>query len=219
MQQNFTYKNSIAAVLIAAVAWFAVIMQFIISVPEYLGKGRTLAGSIVQLLSYFTILTNILVAVSLTSVLLVPRTAVGRFFSKISTATAIAVYITIVCLVYNLVLRQFWNAKGAFKTNDELLHVIVPFLYIFYWLFLLPKNGLAWKQLPGWLLFPMGYLVYIIIRGTLSGFYPYFFVDVKSFGFATVAINSVALLVIFAFLCALFIFIGRAMLPKNKTEV
>ncbi len=218
MNQNFTYKNSIASGLIAAVTWFAVFMQYKISVPEYLEKGRTLAGSIVQLTSYFTILTNVLVALSLTAVLLIPKTVVGRFFSKISTATAIAVYITIVCLVYNLVLRQFWNAKSVFKTNDELLHVVVPFLYVLNWLFLLPKTGLVWKQLPGWLLFPLGYLVYIIIRGALTGYYPYFFVDVKSFGYAAVALNAFGLLIIFALLGALFIFIGRKMIPKNQTE-
>ncbi len=219
MDQKRILRNTFFITLIAIIAWFAVIMQFLISVPEYLEKGRTLAGSIVQLASYFTILTNILVAISLTAILLIPRTAVGLFFSKISTATAIAVYITIVCLVYNLVLRQFWSAKGVFKTNDELLHVIVPFLYIFYWLFLLPKQGLAWKQLPGWLLFPLGYLVYIIIRGALTGFYPYFFVDVKSFGYAAVALNAFVLLIVFALLGALFIAIGRKLISKKTTSI
>ncbi len=176
-------------------------------------KGETLAGSIIHLASYFTILTNILVAISLTAVLLIPKTAVGRFFSKI--ATAIAVYITIVSLVYNLVLRPFWSAKGIFKTNDELLHVVVPILYILNWLFLLPKKGLVWKQLPGWLLFPLGYLFYVIIRGAFMGFYPYFFVDAKSYGYAAVALNSFVLLIVFAVFCALYIFIGRKMVSKK----
>jgi hypothetical protein len=218
MHQNFTYKNSIANGIIAAVAWFAVIRQFLISVPEYLEKGRTLAGSIVQLASYFTILTNILVAVSLTAVLLVPKSAVGRFFARISSATAIAVYITIVALVYNLVLRPFWNAKGAFKTNDELLHVIVPALYLLNWLFLLPKKGLVWRALPGWLIFPLCYLFYVIIRGALTGFYPYFFVDAKSFGYAAVALNAFILLIVFAVFCALFIFIGRKMISRKTAS-
>ncbi|WP_299291813.1 Pr6Pr family membrane protein [uncultured Mucilaginibacter sp.] len=218
MHQNFTYKNSIATVIIAAIAWFAVIMQFLISVPEYMQKGETLAGSIVHLASYFTILTNILVAVSLTSVLLFPETFIGRFFSKISSATAIAVYITIVALVYNLVLRPFWSAKGAFKTNDELLHVVVPALYLLNWLFFLPKKGLVWKQLPNWLIFPLCYLFYVIIRGALTGFYPYFFVDVKRFGYAAVALNAFVLLIVFAVFCAMFISIGRKMISKKPVS-
>ncbi|RYY06439.1 MAG: hypothetical protein EOP43_06365 [Sphingobacteriaceae bacterium] len=104
MNQKPILKNIVFTSLTALVAWFAVIAQFTISVPEYLEKGRTFAGSFVQLLSYFTIQSNILVAFSLTAVLLFPQAKTGRFFSKISTATAIAVYITIVSLVYNLVL-------------------------------------------------------------------------------------------------------------------
>lgn len=201
--------------LIAILAWFAVVMQFMISIPDYLAKGRTLAGSVVQLLSYFTIQSNILVAFSLTVILLIPKTDFGRFFSKISTATAIAVYITIVSLVYNLVLRQFWHPKGLYKPVDELLHLVVPVMYILYWLFLVSKNGLEWKQLPSWLIFPFMYLIYIIIRGALTGFYPYFFVDVKSFGYAAVALNAFVLLIVFALFSALFILIGRKRIARK----
>lgn len=215
MNQKPVLTNIFFTALTAIVAWFAVIMQFVISIPDYLGKGRTLAGSIVQLLSYFTILSNILVALSLTAILLFPKTYAGRFFSKISTATAILVYITIVSLVYNTVLRKIWHPQGLFKPADELLHLIVPVLYILYWFFLLPKQGLEWKQLPSWLIFPFVYLVYIITRGALTGYYPYFFIDVKSFGYAQVAINSILLLLIFTLFSALFIFLGRSLAKKN----
>ncbi len=204
--------------LIAIMAWIAVVMQFMISIPDYLAKGRTLAGSVVQLLSYFTIQSNILVAFSLSVILLIPETDFGRFFSKISTATAIAVYITIVSLVYNLVLRQFWHPKGLYKPVDELLHLVVPVMYILYWLFLVSKDGLEWKQLPSWLIFPFMYLIYIIIRGATTGFYPYFFVDVKTFGYAQVAINSLLLLLVFTFLGAVFIFIGRKLIRKDRAS-
>ncbi len=216
MNEKPILKNILFTALTALTAWFAIIAQFTISVPEYLEKGRTLAGSFVQLLSYFTIQSNILVAFSLTAVLLFPKTGAGRFFSKVSTATAIAVYITIVSLVYNLVLRPFWHPKGFYKPIDELLHLVVPIMYILYWLFLLPKQGLMWKQLSGWLLFPFIYLIYIILRGAATGLYPYFFVDVKTFGYAQVAVNSFFLLLVFALFGALFIFIGRKQIPENR---
>ncbi|MGI4022506.1 MAG: Pr6Pr family membrane protein [Janthinobacterium lividum] len=215
MNQEPILKNTFFIGLTTLVAWFAIIAQFIISVPEYLEKGRTVAGSFVQLLSYFTIQSNILVAFSLSAVLLFPKTNAGKFFSKVSTATAIAVYITIVSLVYNLVLRPFWHPKGFYKPVDELLHLIVPILYILYWLFVLPKQGLKWKQLLDWLIFPFVYLIYVIARGAATGFYPYFFVDVKTFGFSQVAINAFVLLLVFAFFSALFIFTGRKLFPKK----
>lgn len=71
MDRNPRLKYAFFIGLIAILAWFAVIMQFMISIPDYLAKGRTLAGSVVQLLSYFTIQSNILVAFSLTVILLI----------------------------------------------------------------------------------------------------------------------------------------------------
>lgn len=214
LNQALNSRNVFIAGLLAIVSWVAVVWQFFISVPDYLARGRTTGGAIVQLLSYFTIESNLLIAFSLSLIVLLPKVTLSRFFSKISTVTAIAVYIFIVSLVYNLVLRPFWHAKSPYKTDDELLHLVVPVLYILYWL-LLPKFGLAWKQLPGWLLFPLLYLVYILIRGALSGFYPYFFLDVKSFGYVQVMINSLALLLVFSIVCSLFIFVGR-LLTKSK---
>ncbi|MGI4806372.1 MAG: Pr6Pr family membrane protein [Janthinobacterium lividum] len=216
MNPDFNRPNKIISSLIATIAWLAVVWQFFISVPNYLAKGRTPVGAFIQLLSYFTIESNLLIATSLTVIILLPNTKINRFFSKISTTTAIAVYIFIVSLVYNLVLRPFWHPKSPYQPDDELLHLIVPILYIFYWLFFLPKQGLAWKQLPGWLLFPALYLVYILVRGALSGFYPYFFLDVKSYGYLQVLINSAVLLVVFSLFCALFILIGRSTIRKNR---
>lgn len=207
--------NTLINSLIAIIAWVAVIWQFFISIPNYLAKGRTPGGAFIQLLSYFTIESNLLIAIGLTVIILLPKTKINRFFSKISTASALAVYIFIVSLVYNLVLRPFWHPKTAYQPDDELLHLVVPIMYILYWLFFLPKQGLEWKQLPGWLLFPALYLVYILIRGALSGFYPYFFLDVKSYGYLQVLLNSAVLLVVFSLFCALFILIGRSMIKKN----
>ncbi|MFZ5976285.1 MULTISPECIES: Pr6Pr family membrane protein [unclassified Hydrotalea] len=34
----------------------------------------------------------------------------------------------------------------------------------------------------GWLIYPLLYLVYILIRGSFSGFYPYPFVNVLQIG-------------------------------------
>ncbi|RYY06438.1 MAG: hypothetical protein EOP43_06360 [Sphingobacteriaceae bacterium] len=65
------------------------------------------------------------------------------------------------------------------------------------------------------MIFPLVYLIYIIVRGAVTGFYPYFFVDVKTFGFGQVAINAFVLLLVFALFSSLFIFIGKKLTRKN----
>jgi hypothetical protein len=68
------------------------------------------------------------------------------FFSKPSVTTAIAVYIFIIGLVYNIILRNLWQPQGSQKIADELLHVAVPLLYVLYWLIFAKKNPLQWMD-------------------------------------------------------------------------
>jgi len=75
---------------------------------------------------FFTIQCNLLIAISLTCTALAPHAAPGIFFSKLSVQTAIALYIFIVELVYNLVLRRLHDWQGLQWVVDNLLHVIVP---------------------------------------------------------------------------------------------
>ena len=144
--------------------------------------------------SYFTILSNLLVAISLSYQLNFPRSKPGQFFSSTSVSTAIAVYIFIVGLVYNLVLRGIWSPTGWQLVADNLLHVAVPLLYILYWYFFSNPEKLPWKSLLSWLVFPAFYLTYTLIRGALVNWYPYPFVDAGNLGYVKVALNSLAVL-------------------------
>jgi hypothetical protein len=76
---------------IAVTGWFALAPQFTLSINKFVAAGRTLTGSVIQILSYFTILTNLLVALSLTLVLFKPLSRLAVFFTKPTTATATAI--------------------------------------------------------------------------------------------------------------------------------
>ncbi|SDE31001.1 hypothetical protein SAMN04487894_1348 [Niabella drilacis] len=193
-------------VLLAALAWFAVILQLYLM---FLNTKNPPRETLLRFFSYYTILTNVLVAVYCTALLLKLSGRLGRFFSRPATATAIAVYITIVGLVYNLVLRHLWSPVGWQWMVDELLHVGVPLLFILYWLMAIPKSGLRYKDTGAWLIYPAVYAVCIFIRGAGSGFYPYPFVDVVSLGYPRALLNSVVLAGGFLLVSVLFVAIGR----------
>ena len=214
--QSQKVKWAYTALLIILI-WFTLVLQFTISVPAYQEQGRTLAGSVLQLCSFFTILSNFLVVVSLTILLIKPGSTVGKFFSKGSVLTGLTVYITVVGIVYNVVLRQIWHPEGLFKLADELLHTVNPLLFIIYWLAFVPKQGLKWSDTLSWLIFPFIYLVYILIRGEISGYYPYPFIDVSLLGYTKVMINSLVLLLVFLAFGALFVFAGRLQSRTLKT--
>lgn len=208
--EKLSYKIKWAYIALAMlIAWFALILQFIISISAAEANGHTLIFTLVQLISYFTILTNILVAKSLTIQLVAPRSYWGRIFAKPIVQTGIAVYITVVGMVYWVALRSQWHPQGWFKLADELLHTIIPILFIIYWLAFVAKDALRYKYIFTWLWYPLIYLIYILIRGAIYHRYPYYFVDADLMGYGRVLIHSLALMLFFMAIGALFVWVGR----------
>lgn len=193
----------------ALVVWFGLILQFYISIEKYLTEGWTLGGAFVQVISYFTIQTNILVAVALTSLLLKPKSSWGVFFSRISVLTAITVYITIVGLIYAVILKGLWKPEGLFKLADFLLHTLSPILFVVLWFVFLPKGNIKWKQLFLWAIFPIYYLIYSLIRGAFVGLYPYGFIDAGIIGYNQVMINSLMVLIVFLVISSILIAVNN----------
>ncbi|HEV8081648.1 MAG TPA: Pr6Pr family membrane protein [Chitinophagaceae bacterium] len=115
--------------VITITGWFALIAQLYLII---LNRVTTVPGTIIRYFSFFTILTNILVALCCTVLLINKNKRWYKFFSNSKTITAITVYITVVGLVYNLILRFLWRPQGLQLLVDELLHsVILFFLFCF----------------------------------------------------------------------------------------
>jgi len=92
---------------------------------------------------------------------------------------------------------------------DELLHSVIPGLFIIYWLVCIPKGKLKGKNVLPWLIYPMVYFIYILFRGAWSGFYPYPFLDVVKLGYNKVVLNG-------AILCGAFLLLGSMLVLCDK---
>jgi hypothetical protein len=203
--------DTIAAGVIAVTTWSGLGLQLYISDPALPLLHRILAQ-----LSFFTILSNLLVAVSLTSYLIFPRSAGGRFFSNTSVRSGIAVYICMVGIVYNLLLRQAGDPGSLMIVADKILHDAVPILYLVYWFIFVPKGMLTWKGPVLWLLFPFGYMIFGFVRGAITGFYPYYFADVAAINYPAALRN--AALAALAFLMFGFVLVLIDKLMPRTTE-
>jgi hypothetical protein len=169
-----------------------------------------LLSAITKYISYFTILTNILVFLSFSFQWLLPDSKTGKFFSRYTTTTAVCVYILVVGIIYNIVLRPLWAPKGWDKLADEILHTFVPLYYILYWAFIAQREKIAWKEAINWLIYPILYFIYTLTRGLFTNSYPYPFVDVAQLGYGQTLLNC-GLIALFFFGLALgFIAISRA---------
>ena len=196
------------ALITCIVAWAGSILQYYLVVANASTHNQTALVATSRFFGYFTVLTNLIVAICFTFILF----SLGkwhRFFSRFSVQTAIAVYIIIVGLGYNVLLRHLYHMEGLQAVANEVQHVVVPALFTLYWLFFLPKQKLSWMSFIPWLLYPFLFLVMALLRGAVDGFYPYPFLDVSKLGIAPVLANAVGLLMIFIFVSLLFIGVAR----------
>lgn len=193
------------SILISTLGWFAVIAQYFLMIEN---RVATITETTIRFFSYFTILTNSLCAIYFTAIS-VSSNGPSTLNKRSAILTPITVYITVVGLVYQIVLRHLWEPKGMQKVVDELLHSIIPAVVIIFWYFFGQVRKAKYTNSIKWLIYPVAYFILILMRGNIAGFYPYPFIDVSQIGILKALQNSLLLMLLFVFLSMAFIFIGK----------
>jgi hypothetical protein len=162
--------------------------------PDVWGQppGFWLSDFIVTV-SYFTIVSNLLILLLATSQLFFSQTNFGVWMNSAAVQTAIAVYISITGIVYHWLLADTWNPQGIDLVSDWLLHTITPILYVVFWWAAVRGKVFTLKHTLQVFVVPLAYLGYWLIRGPIVGSYPYFFMDINEFGALQVTINLIGL--------------------------
>lgn len=110
---------------------------------------------------------------------------------------ALLLSIGAVAIVYHLLLAHLVSYEGLEAVVDEMLHTVIPAVYALYWVLFAPKTGLRFRIVPIWLLYPLAYCGYALLRGEVDGIYPYPFLDVGQQGIFSVTFNAAAMVVAF----------------------
>ena len=165
------------------------IQQYLIFYSRW-STGASLLGGLINFFSFFTVLTNTLVVVVLSYALVQRDSAAKRFFLAPGISSGIAVSIVVVSLAYNLLLRHLWQPEGFQFVADELLHDVMPTLFFIYWWRWVPKGSLRFKHIGAWVVYPLVYFAYVLLRGHLLGQYQYPFIDVDALGYPQVFVNA-----------------------------
>lgn len=186
--------HRLLAIFIALAAWAGLVVQFAATFSQ--------AGSFMEtlwiLLRFFTIITNLLVAVTMTGL------ARGRRVSPFILG-GLTLAIIFVGLIYATLLHGLAQLSGLALFADYLLHYVVPVAMAVYWLAFAPKIGLKLRDPLLWSIYPLVYLFYVVVRGSVDGRYPYPFIDVANLGYGRIILNSLMLLV--AYLLAGFVLV------------
>lgn len=192
------------AAAVAALALSALGLQYALLL-RLAPDGIALAT--LRFLSYFTILSNLLVAAACAAV----ASGAGGWLVRPRALGGIALYIAITGLVYVLVLRQLWQPQGLQWWADAGLHYAVPLAYLAWWLAAAPHGGLRVRDVAAWLLFPLAYLGWTLVRGAWLGEYPYPFIDVAALGLGVAMRNASAVCLAFVLVGLLLPWIDRAL--------
>lgn len=199
-------------------------LQFIITLT------RDRAGGFVGLLgtlSYFTILSNIIVLAVAIGLAVNPRRDDAKFRWLLVSAL---VQITITGLVYITVLapaiKPGQEPQGWQAVANYCQHYIVPAMMVLGWLLFGPRRRMTWGVVLSVIVIPLIWLAYTLIHGALApGFfaysdpptsYPYPFLDVDELGYVTVLVNVIFLSLAGLALAAVFLGVDR-LLTKSPT--
>ena len=198
----------------AVVGWFALCLQYGLMLQ---GDPQTGAGALtLNFFSYFTILSNILVAVALTAPVVAPNSRLGRWSASEGVRAAVAMYIAVVGVIYHFLLAATWHPQGWSLLANSLLHYVMPIAFVVDWLAFTPKGRLRWIDPVKWLAPVLLYGGWTLLHGGLSGWWPYWFVDVDRLGLGRVLAHFAGLLIFFLIVGLIIVAIDRTFGRRDR---
>lgn len=197
---------------VAALVFTAVVVQFM----HGLAVNPTFNAA--NFFSFFTIESNILAA-SLFAI-------TGAWYLRGKDANKIlllrgaaALYMSVTGIVYALLLAGLEQSLlTPIPWVNFVLHYLFPVIAFADWIIDRPARAVSFKESLWWLIFPLAYLAYSLIRGAIVGWYPYPFLNPANGGYGAIAVTVTAISIGAVLLCLVFAFISklRAQRPRKK---
>jgi hypothetical protein len=171
--------------------------------------ARSSLTTFTRFFSYFTILTNTLIVLSMFLPLIGRNGAAGRFLSRPSVRTAIVNYGVVVAIVYFLFLRNVGTDRDLELLADRLLHYVTPAMFVLDWLLFVAGGEIRWSTIGTTLILPALYGLWTLVHGALTGWYPYPFFNVARIGYPRTLVNFALFIVVFVVADLVLILLDR----------
>ncbi|MDB6084297.1 MAG: hypothetical protein JWN43_2178 [Gammaproteobacteria bacterium] len=179
------------------------------AIVRQLGIQVRLGYSVLNFFSYFTNLANVTAAGVLISSAgrLLAGTPATR--SREAVRAASVMYMAVVGIVFGLLLRDV-DLGSLLPWVNIVLHALMPSAVVMDWLLFPPRASLGIRDLLTWLIAPALYLMYVLIRGSEVGWYPYPFLNPGTAGgYAAVAAYSLGIALTFLLVGWMVVAIGK----------
>lgn len=169
----------------ALLGFSAIITEMVVTIERGTFKAE-------NFFSYFTIETNILVMITLLASAIAIAAGKSGKFDLLRSATT--VYILVVGIGFSVLLSGLKDVElTAVPWDNVVLHYIIPVAVFADFITDRPRRKLPFKKALLWLLFPIMYAIYALVRGGLTGWYPYPFLNPDVAGASSVVTTILAL--------------------------
>ena len=213
--------------LAAGITWFGLALGMVLTIfnvyppvdvpPNAFGAYPDglagLFGRVIDSLSYFTNLSNVLVAVVLTMLARNPDRG-GAVWHAVRMDSLVMIVIT--GLIYAIVLAPDAQVEGLDIIVNAIKHYIVPVMTVFLWLLVGPRRQLTFGSVFTALVIPLAWAAYTLVRGEFIAAYPYGFLNVVAYGLPAVLTNIAGVAALGIILGLLFWAVDRLMSMRQR---
>lgn len=201
-------KKSIQIVIILLALTGLLINVLVSTFEDPINLGRGLG-----LFRYYTLQSNLIVMIYFVLLYLgkIKHVTLHKFIG------GIVVYITITLIIFAIMLAPTYHPTGWSQVSNIVAHYIVPVLVIFYFFYVKEKYNFRPKDVLIWISYPVVYILFMIVYGTITNDYLYPFFQVSEVGVLGLIITIFGL--VFVFLLLSFSVMKIVSLQeKQKTE-
>jgi hypothetical protein len=167
--------------------------------------------AVINFFSYFTNLSNIFAALVflLGALALLQRREWTLPVANDLVRGAAAAAMAIVGIVYGILLRNE-DLGTLLPWVNLVVHYIMPLAVVADWLYAPPTSRLTLRQTGYWLIYPLLFLVYTLVRGPIVNWYPYPFLNpAKAGGYGGLTLYAIAIFVAFLIVGWLLVALGN----------
>ena len=176
--------------------------------------GAELGARLLRVASFFTIQSNVLVAVTSTYLAVRPNHD-GRIWRVVRVDALVG--ITVTGIVYSTVLARIHEPKGWEQTTtNAAFHYLAPLLAVIGWLLFGPRPRMDRSTVSWSLVWPVLWFGYTLVNGAITDWYPYPFVSVTDHGYGRVLLNALAVTLVLGAAAAAFAFGDRRLRPAPR---
>jgi hypothetical protein len=179
----------------------------------FIAYRASLNGGLANFFSYFTVESNILGTLVFAAggiAALAGRRPVPDLLRG-----AAALYLIITGIVFAVALAKYDN-PSVIPWTDAVVHKVTPIAVALDWLADPPRRPPAFPRALTWMLLPLLYLPYTLVRGPIAQWYPYPFLDPRSRGYLHVAVSSIIVTAAFLAAAAVLCWAGKQMRARRR---